>query len=378
MVDENAPHQLGSNPIELSAALPMGRMLSNQLEIGFMNQSSGLKGMARPLAPHIPAGQPFELVIDQRNKLFLSGLVPIRYFDQQGRHVWFRDQVATLQPYPVQKTAVTATLMVRILPAIHDLCISSFPGDPFFLQMSRSYIKPDLQAIISLRSRRIFMRNKTLATYTRFAALLTAVAAACMGTGYAGGWQHDQEQLAQMAELHNLHATFHAAVSVHDPVNGDSAAEITQRIKDALSVFAEDAVLNVVGSTATAGNYVGNGDPDDASTCPKPTGDTSAGGKQGTLCTFFKYVAGGLQQANRFVSLSPEYKTKFVPVYEDGQWTSSVYFECHYFDVSLNPATGLPFWTAKSHVDLDGVAKKINGKWLLTQVSSSAVGIPIP
>ena len=97
-----------------------------------------------------------------------------------------------------------------------------------------------------------------------------------------------------------------------------------------------------------------------------------------TLCTFFKYVAGGLQQANRFVSLSPEYKTKFVPVYEDGQWKSSVYFECHYFDVSLNPATGLPFWTAKSHVDLDGVAKKINGKWLLTQVSSSAVGIPIP
>jgi hypothetical protein len=113
-------------------------MLANQLEISFMNQSSGLKGMARPLAPHIPAGQPFKLVIDQRNKLFLSGLVPIRYFDQQGRHVWFRDQVATLQPYPVQKTAVIATLMVRILPAIHDLCTSSFPDDPLFLQMSRS------------------------------------------------------------------------------------------------------------------------------------------------------------------------------------------------------------------------------------------------
>ena len=71
-------------------------------------------------------------------------------------------------------------------------------------------------------------------------------------------------------------------------------------------------------------------------------------------------------------------KTKFVPVWEDGQWKSSVYFECHYFDVSLNPATGLPFWTAKSHVDLEGVAKKINGKWLLTQVSSGSVGIPIP
>ena len=222
------------------------------------------------------------------------------------------------------------------------------------------------------------MRTTTLATYTRFAALLTAVAAACTGTTYAGEWEHDQEQLAQMAELHNLHATFHAAVSVHDPVNGDSADVITQRIRDALSVWAEDGVLTVVSTTATQGNYVGKGDPDDPATCPKPSGDTSAGGKQGTLCTFFKYLAGGLQQANKLVSLSPEYKTKFVPVREDGQWKSSVYFECHYFDVSLNPATGLPFWTAKSHVNLDGIAKKINGKWLLTKVSSASVGIPIP
>ena len=221
------------------------------------------------------------------------------------------------------------------------------------------------------------MRTTTLATYTRFAALLTAVAAACTGTSYAGDWEHDQ-QLAQITELENLHATFHAAVSVHDPVHGDSAAVITQRIREALSIFADNAVLTVVSTTTSAGNYVGNGDPDDPATCPEPTGDTSAGGKQGTICTFFKYLAGGLQAANKFVSLSPAYKTKFVPVYEDGQWKSSVYFECHYFDVSLNSATGLPNWTAKSHVDLDGTAKKINGKWLLTQVSSATVGIPIP
>jgi hypothetical protein len=221
------------------------------------------------------------------------------------------------------------------------------------------------------------MRTTTLATYTRFAALLTAVAAACTGTSYAGDWEHDQ-QLAQITELENLHATFHAAVSVHDPVHGDSAAVITQRIRDALSIFADNAVLTVVSTAASGGNYVGNGDPDDPATCPEPTGDTSAGGKQGTICTFFKYLAGGLQAANKFVSLSPAYKTKFVPVYEDGQWKSSVYFECHYFDVSVNSTTGLPNWTAKSHVDLDGTAKKIDGKWLLTQVSSATVGIPIP
>jgi len=158
----------------------------------------------------------------------------------------------------------------------------------------------------------------------------------------------------------------------------DIDVTLSQDPKGLADVWAEDGVLTVVSTTATAGNYVGNGDPDDPATCPEPTGDTSAGGKQGTLCTFFKYLAGGLQAANKFVSLSPEYKTKFVPVWEDGQWKSSVYFECHYFDVSLNPATGLPFWTAKSHVDVDGVAKKIDGKWLLTKVSSGAVGIPIP
>jgi len=175
-----------------------------------------------------------------------------------------------------------------------------------------------------------------------------------------------------------IHTTFHAAVSVHDPVNGDSPEVITQRIRDLLSIWTQDGKITIVNNSARAGNYIGNGDPDDPATCPEPTGDTSADGQQGTLCTFFKYQAGGLQQANHFVSLSPAYNTKFVPVKGyDGQWKSSVYFECHYFDVSLNSA-GQPNWTAKSHVNLNGEAEKIDGKWLLTSVSSSAVGVPVP
>src|ERR1700677_1721392 len=205
-------------------------------------------------------------------------------------------------------------------------------------------------------------------------ALLTATAVAQLGAAHGGGWRNDDDKLTQMAELEQqIHVTFHAAVSVHDPINGDPPEVITQRIREVLSIWAKDAEL-----TTTAGNYIGNGDPDDPESCPPPSGDTSATGQQGTLCTFFKYVAGGLQQANKFVSLSPAYKTKYVPVLEDGQWKSSVYFECHYFDVSLNPATGLPFWTAKSHVDLDGEARKIDGRWLLTRVTSSAVSVPIP
>ena len=204
--------------------------------------------------------------------------------------------------------------------------------------------------------------------------LLAATAVAQLGAAHGAGWRNDDDTLTQMAELEQqIHMTFHAAVSVHDPINGDSPEVIMQRIREVLSIWAKDAEL-----TTTAGNYIGNGDPDDPESCPPPSGDRSATGQQGTLCTFFKYVAGGLQQTNKFVSLSPAYKTKHVPVKDyDGQWKSSVYFECHYFDVALNPATGQPLWTAVSHVNLDGEARKIDGRWLLVKVSSSAVSVPV-
>jgi len=220
-----------------------------------------------------------------------------------------------------------------------------------------------------------FKKMTTLLSMLLVGALLTATAVAQLGAAHGDGLRNDDDKLTQMAELEKqIHVTFHAAVSVHDPINGDSPEVITQRIREALSIWAKDAEL-----TTAAGNYIGNGDPDDPASCPEPTGDTSASGQQGTLCTFFKYVSGGLQAANKFVSLSPAYKTKYDPVRDhDGQWKSSVYFECHYFDVSLNPATGQPFWTAKSHVDLDGEAKKIDGRWLLTHVTSSAVPVPVP
>ena len=217
----------------------------------------------------------------------------------------------------------------------------------------------------------------TVATYTCFAALLAGGITA-IGTAHANGQGKDEEQLAQVAELEQLHATFHAAASVHDYVNGDSPAVITQRIRDVLSIWTQDGKLTIVNNTARAGNYIGNGDPDDNTTCPAPSGDTSADGQQGTLCTFYKYVGASWQPANKFISLSPAYNTKFVPVKKDGQWTSSVYFECHYFNVALNPATGQPFWTAVSHVDLDGQASKIDGHWLLTQASGAAVPVPVP
>ena len=213
---------------------------------------------------------------------------------------------------------------------------------------------------------------RTLAICTGLAAMLAVGA-----TGAAA--QSDTDQLAQITLLEDLHVTFHSAVSVHDPVNGDSPAVITQRIRQVLSIWAEDGEVTVLGTSASAGNYIGKGDPDDPATCPLPSGDTSATGKQGTLCTLYKYRAGGLQAANKWVSLTPAFKTKYVPVMDaNGHWRSSVYFECHYFDVSLDPTTGLPNWTAKSHVDLSGEARKIDGRWLLTYATTTTVPVPVP
>jgi hypothetical protein len=221
--------------------------------------------------------------------------------------------------------------------------------------------------------------KSTFKKYTRFVALLAVGIIAAVGAAHASNWRNIDERLAQWAELEKLHAAFHASVSVHDPVNGDSPEVITQRIREAVALWSEDGEITIVSTSAAAGNYIGKGDPDDPATCPEPSGDTSTTGQQGTICTFFKYVSGGLQPANKFVSLSPAFKTKFDPVRDhDGNWKSSVYFECHYFDVSLDPTTGMPLWVAKSHVSLDGNARKVNGRWLFTHVSSSVVQVPVP
>jgi len=94
---------------------------------------------------------------------------------------------------------------------------------------------------------------------------------------------------AQEANLSQLLAAFHRAASVHDPINGDSAATIDQRIRDMLSLWTDDGSIDLEVGGAHDGNYLGNGDPDDPSTCPTPSGNAS---DQGTLCTFFKYVVG--------------------------------------------------------------------------------------
>jgi hypothetical protein len=119
-----------------------------------------------------------------------------------------------------------------------------------------------------------------------------------------------------------------------------------------------------------AGKYFGNEDPGDPATCPVPTA-----ANPGTLCSFFKYVAGSFQPGNKWVSLSPAYKTHF----EIDDNTATGYSECHYFDVSVDPATGNPRWQAKAHLPWDVNLEKVEGKWLLSRINPvPPIGIPVP
>ena len=175
----------------------------------------------------------------------------------------------------------------------------------------------------------------------------------------------------QIAQLYQLQAAFHRAATVHDPVNGDSAAVIDQRIRDMVSLWTEDGVLTAGGPPTTAGNYIGRGDPADPSTCPMPSANPA---NRGTLCTLFKFVSGSFQAANKFVSLAPSYKTRF----DISGNTASFYFECHYFNVAIDPGTGKPLWTAAAHLTLEGTARKVNGTWLFAIGGGPPAGIPIP
>ena len=187
---------------------------------------------------------------------------------------------------------------------------------------------------------------------------------------------------AQLAELYKLQAAFHRAATVHDPVNGDSAAVtdqgipvIDQRIKDMLSLWTADATLApIVGFDANKNPirnyYIGRGDLD--TNCPAPSSDPN---NRGTICTFFKYVSGSFQPDHKWVELGPAYKTSF-DIHGN---TATVYFECWYFDASkYDPTSNPPILTLMSHPTAQGTATKVDGVWLLSFITGPPAELPVP
>ena len=208
---------------------------------------------------------------------------------------------------------------------------------------------------------------KLLKRTPAYVAVLVA-AIAWLGTATPAAAQDDNTQIS---ELYKLQAAYHRAASVRDPVTGDSPSIITQRVRDVLSLFTTDAVLFLNAGSPVDGYYRGNGDPEDPSTCPTPSTDPD---NRGTICTFYKYLSASFQARNKFVALTPSYK-EFFDVHGD---TATVYFECHYFNVAVDPATGKPLWTAASHAAFAGSARKVNGSWLFSYAVGSVPPVPVP
>ena len=176
---------------------------------------------------------------------------------------------------------------------------------------------------------------------------------------------------ARVAALYELQAAFHRASTVGDPANGDSADAIQQRIQAMLSFWTDTGGLFFNIGSPVDGYYMGNGDPANASTCPTPSNSFA---NRGTLCTFFKYVAAPFQPANRFVSFTASYKTQ---INASGSG-AMIYFECHFFNVAPNPATGQPLWAATGHLAFIGVAAKHKNQWLFSSANVQPVGVPTP
>lgn len=205
------------------------------------------------------------------------------------------------------------------------------------------------------------MRSRTYRIASMFVALMLGLVVV-PGLAVAQGNSFD----TQTAELYKVQAEFHRYSTVHDPVIGDSPEVITQRIRDMLALWTSNSVLYVHGFGSIDGYYIGNGDPEDPSSCPAPTG--AAGAYRGTVCTWFKYVGGSFQTGSKLIVLTPSYSTSF----DISGDTAIGYWECHYYDVSTSP------WTAKVKIRTNTTFQKVRGNWLFTAIDASPAGIPVP
>jgi hypothetical protein len=129
---------------------------------------------------------------------------------------------------------------------------------------------------------------------------------------------------AQVAELYELQAAFHAAAS-H---GGD--------IEAMMPLWADDGSLTV-GTTVYRGKVA--------------------------LRNFFANISGAFK--NNWVSLAPAFKTQ-IDVHGN---KADIYFECHYADPSTTP------YILKSDISATGTAKKVGGKWVLWNIVAGAAAL---
>jgi len=57
VVNQNSPHELGGNGKEMGAILPAHALVIDEPQVGFVNQSRGLQGVAGALPAHVTPSQ---------------------------------------------------------------------------------------------------------------------------------------------------------------------------------------------------------------------------------------------------------------------------------------------------------------------------------
>jgi len=75
-VDENTPHQPGTDGVKVSPILPSDTLELDQPQIDLMNERGRLQGMTFIFAGHAAARQTVEFLVDQRGEVFQRGVIP--------------------------------------------------------------------------------------------------------------------------------------------------------------------------------------------------------------------------------------------------------------------------------------------------------------
>ena len=136
-------------------------------------------------------------------------------------------------------------------------------------------------------------------------------------------------------------------------------------------IFADDR-RRVVNAGIRHGRDAGIKDLLSAANIPEqvPGTATCVEGDAGTLCAFFAYHAGSFVSGRDWVSLTPIF-TEAIRVVDGND--ADIYYQCFYFDVTTNPPTfksnvtfGLPGQAGVPHSWTPAHARKVNGKWLLS------------
>lgn len=157
----------------------------------------------------------------------------------------------------------------------------------------------------------------------RVSIVMVAVALFAAGCGSAAptAVPVDTQKLADMYQIEQIEAIWHQAAS-------------TKNVDLMMSIWAPDATFSL-GTRELTG--------------------------QDQIRAFFTNEAAPFQAKNNWMSDTPAYKIKATVDGDKG----TLYFECHYLDLSTKPAT------VASVVGGDQKVARINGKWLITEAVPS-------